>query len=162
MAKEKKPKKSKDKKQAKLVLERVYNVPLRHEFLKVPKYKRARKSILGLKKFLIRHMKPEKEDNGQFKVKIGKYLNLKIWEHGIKNPPHHVKLIAKKFDDGLVFAELEGAPAKEEKIEEKLVEKAEQKKEEKSEKKEEKKEEAKAEKKEGHNGHEHAHAEHKK
>lgn len=99
MAKEKK----KAEKEKKIVLERVYNVPLRKEFLKVPKYKRSKKAITALKQFLVRHMKSDK-------IKIGKYSNLKIWENGIKNPPHHIKVVVKKDEEGNVFAELEGAP----------------------------------------------------
>ena len=114
------------------ILERTYNVPLRKEFLKVPKYKRAKKAVKALKQFLIKHMK---SDN----VKIGKYLNDEIWKHGIKNPPHHVKLNAVKDKEGLVTAELVGAPVEkkeedEEKEETKEVEekpKVENKKEEK-------------------------------
>jgi large subunit ribosomal protein L31e len=98
MAKDKK--KDKDKK---IVLERVYNIPLRREFIMVPQYKRAKRAISGIKKFLIKHMKSDK-------VKLGKYLNLKIWEHGIKNPPHHVKVNVKKDEEGNVFAEIVGAP----------------------------------------------------
>ncbi|MBW2985432.1 60S ribosomal protein L31 [Candidatus Woesearchaeota archaeon] len=86
-----------------IILERTYNVPLRKEFLKVPKYKRAKKAVTALKQFLVKHMK---SDN----VKIGKYLNDEIWKHGIKNPPHHVKLNAVKDKDGLITAELVGAP----------------------------------------------------
>ena len=85
------------------ILERTYNVPLRKEFLKVPKYKRAKKAVTALKQFLVKHMK---SDN----VKIGKYLNDEIWKHGIKNPPHHVKLNAVKDKEGLITAELVGAP----------------------------------------------------
>ncbi len=95
----------------KIVLERMYNVPLRKEFLKVPKYKRAKKAITALKAFLVRHMKSDK-------IKIGRFANLKIWERGIRNPVHHIKVIAKKDEEGNVFAELEGAPV------EKPVEKA--------------------------------------
>lgn len=105
-------KKKKDKKAAKdaeeIVLERVYNVPLRREWLKVPKYMRAKKAGKALREFLEKHMK---SDN----VKIGKYANLKIWEHGIKNPPHHIQVNVIKQKDGTVFAELVGAP-KEEKV----------------------------------------------
>jgi large subunit ribosomal protein L31e len=99
MAKENKTK----KKENKIILERVYNVPLRQEFLKVPIFKRAKKAVKALKEFLEKHMKSDK-------VKIGKYANLKIWENSIKNPPHHIKVVAKKDEEGNVFAELEGAP----------------------------------------------------
>ena len=102
------------------ILERTYNVPLRKEFLKVPKYKRAKKAVKALKQFLVKHMK---SDN----VKIGKYLNDEIWKHGIKNPPHHVKLNAVKDEEGLVTAELVGAPVVEKKEEETKEEKKEEK-----------------------------------
>jgi large subunit ribosomal protein L31e len=98
MAKEKKKDKEK-----KIILERVYNVPLRKEFLKVPKYKRSKKAMTALKKFLVKHMK---SDN----IVIGRHTNMKIWENGIKNPPHHIKVIAKKDEEGKVFVRLEGAP----------------------------------------------------
>ena len=128
-------------------LKRTYNVPLRKEFLKVPKYKRAKKAVKALKQFLIKHMK---SDN----VKIGKYLNDEIWKHGIKNPPHHVKLNAIKDKEGLVTAELVGAPVVEkeeeetkgEKKEEKVSPKTEEPKVEKKSKTEEKPKETTAEK----------------
>ena len=145
-----------DKKEAKIVLEREYNVPLRREFIKAPKWKSAQKASKGLRKFLIKHMKPE----GMLatNVKIGKYLNEKVWMHGIKNPPHHVKIIAKKDDKGIVTAELVGA-TEEKKVEEKgkkkeikkdtkIEEKTETKKEVKEEKKPAAKEENVEEKKE--------------
>ena len=113
------------------ILERTYNVPLRKEFLKVPKYKRAKKAVKALKEFLVKHMKSDD-------VKIGKYLNDEIWKHGIKNPPHHVKLNAVKDKDGLVTAELVGAPVEEKEEDEK---KEETKKVEEKPKVEEKKEE---------------------
>ena len=82
-------------------LERQYNVPLRKGFRKTPKYKKAKKAVTTLKLFLNRHMKSDK-------VLIGKNLNEKIWERGIKNPPHHVKITAVKDKEGIVKAELEG------------------------------------------------------
>lgn len=102
---------AKKKEEAKIVLERVYTVPLRREFLKVPRYKRTVKAMRALRAFLEKHMK---SDN----VKIGKYLSMFMTKHGIKNPPHHVKVTAAKDSDGMVKAELVGAP-KEEKKEEK-------------------------------------------
>ena len=113
------------------ILERTYNVPLRKEFLKVPKYKRAKKAVKALKQFLVKHMKSDD-------VKIGRYLNDEIWKHGIKNPPHHVKLNAVKDKEGLVTAELVGAPEEKKEEDEK---KEETKKVEEKPKVEEKKEE---------------------
>ncbi len=127
-------------------LERVYNVPLRKEWLKKPKYLRAKKAARALREFLVKHMKSEE-------VKLGKHLNEELWKHGMKNPPHHVKLTAIKDDKGVVRAELFGfkyEEFKKEKKEEKgklqetiekfrgkgkkAEEKAEEKKEEKAEK----------------------------
>ncbi len=100
-------KKSKKKEEPEeIVLERVYNIPLRREWLKAPKYKRAKKAVKALKQFIIKHMKAED-------VKIGKHLNLEIWKHGIKNPPHHIKVRAVKDKKGLVRVELEGVKIKE-------------------------------------------------
>jgi len=86
-------------------IERVYNVPLRKEWLKVPKYKRAKKAVAALREFLQKHMKSEN-------VKLGPELNKIVWVHGIKNPPHHVKVTVIKQDDGRVDAELFGYKAK--------------------------------------------------
>ncbi len=86
----------------KVVLERTYNVPLRKEFQKAPKYKRAKKASTALKQFLSRHMKSEN-------IKLGTTLNMKLWERGIKNPPHHVNVSVKKMEDGAVMADLVGA-----------------------------------------------------
>ncbi len=84
-----------------MATERTYNIPLRKEWLKTPKYKRAKKAVTAIKEFLVKHMK---SDN----IKLGKLLNLDLWKHGIKNPPHHIKVTAIKEDDGTVKAELFG------------------------------------------------------
>lgn len=95
--------KKKKTEEKKIVLDRVYNVPLRKEFLKSAGYKRSKKAMRALREFLVKHMKSDK-------IKIGRYANMKIWEHGIKNPPHHIKISAKKDEEGKVIAELVGAP----------------------------------------------------
>ena len=138
----------KEESKAKVVLERTYNVPLRKEFMKAPKYKRAKKAGTALKQFLARHMKSED-------IKIGKYLNQLVWARGIKNPPHHVKIATIKYDNGVVWAELPGKPIgypKEEKESKKKVtakeDKEKETKEDKTADKKEKAEDKKAEKKE--------------
>lgn len=113
----------KEKTESKIVLERTYNIPLRREWIKSPKYRRAKKAMTGIRKFLSRHIKAEEED-----IKLGGYLNLEVWKHGIKNPPHHVKVNVTKDDKGVVKAELFNAPKeilKEDKKEKKAVEKEE-------------------------------------
>ncbi|MBR9683285.1 50S ribosomal protein L31e [Candidatus Woesearchaeota archaeon] len=82
-------------------LERTYNIPLRKEYLKVPNWKRTNKAVSAVKKFLKKHMKSDD-------VKLGKRLNEKLWQHGIKNPPHHIKVTTVKDGKGVVKAELFG------------------------------------------------------
>jgi len=85
------------------VLERTYTIPLRKEYMKAPKYKRAKKAVNAVKAFLVRHMKSED-------VRLGRHLNLEIWKHGIKNPPPRIKITTQKDDKGVVRAELYGKP----------------------------------------------------
>ncbi len=88
------------KKESKVEIERTYNVPLRKGFHLTAKYKKSARAMRTLQEFLCHHMKAEK-------VLIGEHLNLFIWKHGIRNPPHHVKVhVWKKGDE--VKAELEG------------------------------------------------------
>ena len=87
------------------VLERTYNVPLRKGTRRAPNWKRTKKAVSVLREFLAKHMK---SDN----VKLSKELNEKLWEHGIKNPPHHVKVNATKDDKGVVKVELFGQQEK--------------------------------------------------
>jgi large subunit ribosomal protein L31e len=135
-----------DKKTAepKVKLEREYIVPLRREWLKVPKYRRSSRAVKALKKFIARHMKLY--DSDLRKVKIDQVLNNELRFRGMKKPPAKIKVRARKFDD-IIRVELVEIPAhvkfkklKEEKkkaeIEKKVKEK-EEKKEEKEEKKEE-------------------------
>ena len=106
---------AKKEEKSKTILERVYVIPLRKETLKVPPFKKANKAAKSVREFISKHMK---SDN----VAIGKYLNLKIWKHGAKNPPHHVKVNATKDDKGKVFVELVDAPKEKPKVEEKKKE----------------------------------------
>ncbi len=119
--------------------ERIYNIPLRKEFRKAPKYKRANKAIRAIRKYLKRHVKED--------VKLGKYLNMKVLEHGRKNVPHHVEVQVTKESRGekdkkveYFLAELVGAPV--EKVEQPEKEQVEKKEvlDKKSEEKEVKKE----------------------
>jgi large subunit ribosomal protein L31e len=93
-------------------MEKTFNVPLRKEFMKVPRYKRAKKASKALYEFLVRHMKSAD-------VRIGKELNKAVWARGIKNPPHHVPVHAEKDEKGVVRAELVGVQIEKEKPEEK-------------------------------------------
>ncbi len=94
-------------------LERTYTIPLRKEWLKTVKYKRAKKAVRAIREFLMRHMKVAEMEN----IKLGKYLNLELWKHSIKRPPSRVKVNVTKDDKGIVRAELFGAPQEEKKVE---------------------------------------------
>jgi len=128
-------------------LERTYTIPLRREVHKSPDYKRAKKAVSVIKLFLERHMKSAD-------IKIGRHLNLLLWEKGIKNPPPSVKVTAIREEDGSVKVELFGkkyeVKKKEVKVEKTKMQEALEKaglKKDKPEKKEEKVEEAKPEEK---------------
>ncbi|MEK6917179.1 MAG: 50S ribosomal protein L31e [Nanoarchaeota archaeon] len=104
-------------------LERNYNVPLRKGFQKAPRYRKSKKAIITLKEFIAKHMKCSLDQ-----IRIGPMLNKKVWEHGIKNPPHHVKITAIKEDD-IVKAELFGHNYTDNKVVEEAKDKKETKKE---------------------------------
>jgi ribosomal protein L31E len=87
-----------------MVIERVYNVPLRKGFKLTARYKKAKKAGSVLKEFLSKHMKQPDLS----KVLIGRNLNMELWKHGIKNPPGQVKVVVIKEDNGDVKAELYG------------------------------------------------------
>jgi large subunit ribosomal protein L31e len=84
-----------------MAAERTYTIPLRKEWLKSPKYRRAKKAVTAVKDFLIKHMKSED-------IRLGKHLNEEIWKNGIKNPPGKVKINVLKDDKNVVRAELFG------------------------------------------------------
>ncbi len=82
-------------------LERTYTIPLRKEFRKVANWKQTKKAVKAAKEFLAKHMKSDD-------VRLGKHLNEKLWQHGIKNPPAKIKVTTIKDEKGVVRAELFG------------------------------------------------------
>ena len=86
-------------------MERIYNIPLRKEFQKAPRYKKSGKSIRAIKEFILKHTKAKE-------VKIGKYLNELVWKNGPKNPPHKVNVKVTKEED-IAKVELVDAPVEE-------------------------------------------------
>ena len=84
------------------VLERVYTIPLRKWVQKAPRYRGAKRAVAAVRKFLQKHMKSEE-------VKLGKFLNLELWKHGIRNPPPRIRVTVVKDEKGIVKAELYGA-----------------------------------------------------
>lgn len=97
-------------------LERTYVVPLRREFQKVATYKKSKKATKAVKEFIVRHMKAA-DFNA---VKLLNELNQELWKHGIRNPPHKVKVVCRRDDKGVVMVQLFGQPFPESaKVEEK-------------------------------------------
>ena len=127
------------KEEPKNVLERVYVIPLRRQTLKVPFYRKSKKAITTIREFVSKHMKTDE-------VSIGKYLNLEVWKHGIKNPPGKVKVNVTKDDKGKTVVEIFGAPKEEKKKKDDKKPEEKSKEEKKEEKIEEKKVEEKKEK----------------
>jgi large subunit ribosomal protein L31e len=101
MAKEK-------QKEPKIILEREYIVPLRIGWLKVAEFKRANRAVKELKKFLVKHMKIY--DRDLRKVKIDNVLNNELRFRGMRKPPAKIRVLAKKFDDGIVKVYLVDIP----------------------------------------------------
>lgn len=78
--------------------EKIFIINLRREFRKKPHYQRSKKAVTAVKEFISQHLKVEE-------VKIGPYLNLKIWEKGKGNPPPKVKVKAH-IEDNVAYVEL--------------------------------------------------------
>ena len=90
--------------------EREYTIPLRREWGKVPRYKRAKKAGKAVKEFLVRHMKVYDRDLD--KIKIDRYVNEELWFRGIKKPPVRIKVKVRKDSKGIVHVELADMPEK--------------------------------------------------
>ena len=86
---------------AKIEVERIYSLRIKHKMKKYPRWLRAKKAIKYIRNFLSRHMKVPPEN-----VKIDASINEKIWERGAQKPPTRIRIRAVKFDDGTVEAEL--------------------------------------------------------
>ncbi len=105
-------------------VKRDYIIPLRREFLKVPRYQRSKKAIKAVRKFIMKHMKVND-------VRILKELNEEILRNGRKNPPSKVSVTVVKVgekDDvfarvNLIGKSLEGEKKPEKKKKEGLMDK---------------------------------------
>lgn len=60
-----------------------------------PRQKRAKRAMELLKRFAVRHMKPDE-------LLITQEVNERIWERGIKKPPRKLRVRMTKNTDGLV------------------------------------------------------------
>jgi len=91
--------------------ELIFTIPLRKKFGIYPPWRRVRVAVRTTRSFLFKHLKTTD-------VKLGKYLNLKLHEHGRKRPPHHIQVKVWKEKDvyhaELINAPIEKAPEKKE------------------------------------------------
>jgi large subunit ribosomal protein L31e len=78
-------------------IEREYVIPLRREWMKVPKYKRTAKGVRAIKEFIAKHMRVP--DRNTDNVKLDVYLNNEVWFKGTNNPPSKIKVRAVKEGD---------------------------------------------------------------
>jgi large subunit ribosomal protein L31e len=94
--KEKAPEEKEEKPSAekKIVVERVYTVPLKDARYVAPN-RRASKAVRILKKFIERHLKAGS-------IIILPEVNEKIWERGIQKPPRKIRIKASKDEEGVV------------------------------------------------------------
>jgi large subunit ribosomal protein L31e len=127
--------------------EKIYTIPLRREWLKAPKYKRAKKASKAIKEYLARHLKLRGE--GTDKIKLDPLLNDALWCRGIKKPPHKISVKVKKQEDKFMvtFVSLPRKFKEEDKELKKKQKKIEQEKARKEKEKEKKKKEEEEKKK---------------
>lgn len=83
---------------------RTYTVPLRKEWLKVPRWRRSKRAAAALRAFLLKHTKAKQ-------VKIGKWANESLWASGVKKPPTRVIVTVKREKD-IARAELATLPSR--------------------------------------------------
>lgn len=108
---------------------RTYTVPLRREWLKVPKWRRSKRAAAALRAFLLKHTKANQ-------VRIGKWANESLWARGAKSPPSKITVtvsISKKKDRKnnellVATAELAALPAKAKRLAEQAKKRAEKRK----------------------------------
>ncbi len=90
--------------------EKTFVIPLRKHWRKAPVYKRSKRALNALRKFIVKHMKTND-------VKIGKELNELIFSRGFRTPPGKIQVTAVK-DENTVKVNLVGVPYKDAKKEE--------------------------------------------
>ena len=64
---------------------RIYIVPLRKQFILVPRWRRSKQAMKILREFILKHTKADK-------VNISQWISEEVWKHGGKNPPGKLKV----------------------------------------------------------------------
>jgi ribosomal protein L31E len=90
-----------EKKADKVADERLFTIPLRREWLKVPMNRRAKRSAAAIRAHLSRHMKvPERN------IRISAGINDTLWARGAGKPPARIRLKASLDASGILHAGL--------------------------------------------------------
>ncbi len=76
--------------------ERIYIVPLWRSWISGRGYRRAKKAVRYLRKFVSRHMRSDD-------IKISPKVNEIIWRNGIRNPPRKIKIRVVLGSDQVVY-----------------------------------------------------------
>ena len=84
--------------------EKLFTIPLRREWVRVPKWRRTKRAADAVRAFVIRFAKAKE-------VKIGRWLNLELWAKGAKNPPSKIYVKITK-DKDVARVELAKLPPK--------------------------------------------------
>jgi large subunit ribosomal protein L31e len=83
-----------EKQEEDIVEERIYTIPLGKVWIS-PRKKRVPKAVRLVKKFILRHMKPED-------LIISNEVNEKLWSRGIEKPPRKMRVRAVRNQEGTV------------------------------------------------------------
>ena len=78
--------------------ERIYTIPLRRAWMKVPMQTRSNRAVNVVIEFLSKHMKTDD-------VRVSEKVNSLIWKRGPKKPPASVK-VKVSMEGGFVMARL--------------------------------------------------------
>ncbi len=92
--------------------ERILNIPLRKEWIKVPKNERGKRALYTIRGYVSKHTK-------SYNVKISQKINEKIWIRGIQKPPQNIRVKISRDSEGVVHVMLPEEIAKKPKKEEK-------------------------------------------
>ncbi len=84
--------------------EKLFTIPLRREWIRVPRWRRTKRAVDAIRAFVTRFAKAKE-------VKIGRWLNLEMWGHGAKSPPSRVIVKITK-DKDIAKVELAKLPPK--------------------------------------------------
>ena len=76
--------------------ERIYVIPLWRSWLSGRGYRRAKKAMRYLRRFIARHMRNED-------IKISPKVNEIVWSRGIRNPPRKIKVKVVLGSDQIVY-----------------------------------------------------------